>query len=255
MENVRNYKKIIKYNQPSNTKYKIDSFPELGMHLAVLGITPQEAFNIINKSKNQYNARFYWTMTRIAFYVNARWSEYEKRLKKKLTDATIEIKKMKKFSNHPIYEDFSFKERSRFINSIYGSLMKREDGKEKAKDIFYIKLPKKIDTCKKVVDSKEFKNEFKNFYPLEKFDARKEAQNLNKLTTEKRHQDKLTKGDFDIAINKPMKQHAWFCKNFKNEKYYSYPQKYFRNNMFKSVGIFFKEVDIKITYRKKRKQL
>ena len=39
MENVRDYKKIIKYNQPSNTKYKIDNFQELGMHLAVLGIT------------------------------------------------------------------------------------------------------------------------------------------------------------------------------------------------------------------------
>ena len=81
MENMKDYKKIVKYNQPSNTKYKIDSFPELRMHLAVLGITPQEAFNIINNSKSQYNARFYWTMTRIAFYVNERWSEYEKRLK------------------------------------------------------------------------------------------------------------------------------------------------------------------------------
>ncbi len=251
---MKDYKKIVKYNQPSNTKYKIDSFPELEMHLVLLGITPQEAFNIINNSKNQYNARFYWTMTRIAFYVNERWSEYEKRLKKKLTDITIKIKKIKKFSTHPIYEDLSSKGRAGFINSIYRNLMKRENRKETAKDIFYIKLPKKIDTCKKVVDSKEFKNEFKNFYPLEKFDARKEAQNINKLTTEKRHQDKLTKGDFDIAVNKAMKKHASFCKEFTDEKYYSYPQKYFRNNMFESVGIFFEEVDIGITIRKKRKQ-
>ena len=52
-------------------------------------------------------------------------------------------------------------------------------------------MPRKINTCRAVVNSDEYKNEFKRNYPKIKFDARKEAQNLHKLVTEKRHQKKL----------------------------------------------------------------
>ena len=73
-------RKIAYYKAYKPSRHKIKTFPQLRIHLALLGIRPQEALDIINNSKRQYNVRYYWTMTRIAFYVNERRSEYLKKI-------------------------------------------------------------------------------------------------------------------------------------------------------------------------------
>jgi len=250
---MKDYKKIIKYNRPS--KKIVPNWDVLNMHLVLLNISPQEAFDTIHNSKRKYNARFYWAMTRIAFYVNERFSEYKKELEKQFNEVTIKARKLKNKPHIPLYKDLSFSKKRYFMGAVFGSISRtpKEYREERGKKIFNIKLSKKINTCKKVVYSNEFEKEFKNFYPLEKFDARKEVENLNKLITEKRHQDKLTSGKSDIAVNKTMKKHAVFCEQFTDKKYYSYPAKYLRDGIFKSIGIYFKEIDIVIKYRYRKK--
>lgn len=246
-------RKIAYYKAYKPSRHKIKTFPQLRIHLALLGIRPQEALDIINNSKRQYNVRYYWTMTRIAFYVNERRSEYLKKIEERLPIVGMELRKYKnKYSSRTLFKDLSFSKRSKFYQAMYRKLLKtsKKDRKKIAEKMYYVKLSKKINTCKKVVDSNEFKEEFKNFYPFEKFDARKEVQNLNKLITEKRHQGKLTNGSLDIAVNKAMKEHAAFCRNYKDKKFYSYPGKYLREAIFNSIGISFEEDDIEVISKK-----
>ena len=200
---MKDYKKIVKYNQPS--KYIVDNWREFALSLRSFGISPQEAYDIIINNKRQYNARFYWTMTRIAFYVIERIKEWEDKVQETFTTPKMKVKGIN-------FMDFSYSAKVSIFKKLGYRLLKksREERERVAKRIYIQKLSKKIDTCRKVVDSNEFKKEFKNFYPLEKFDARKEVQNLNKLITEKRHEDKLLGGNIDIAVNKAMKKHAHY---------------------------------------------
>ena len=60
MENMKDYKKIVKYNQPS--KHIVDNWKELALKLRSFGISPQEACDIIYNNKrallNRWNEKY-----------------------------------------------------------------------------------------------------------------------------------------------------------------------------------------------------
>jgi len=118
-------RKIAYYKAYKPSRHKIKTFPQLRIHLALLGIRPQEALDIINNSKRQYNVRYYWTMTRIAFYVNERRSEYLKKIEERLPIDGMELRKYKnKYSSRTLFKDLSFSKRSKFYQAMYRKLLK-----------------------------------------------------------------------------------------------------------------------------------
>ena len=231
---VKNYKKII---TDKIKVIKVDSYDELINKLKSYNIKPQEAFNLAYKNKYQYNARYFWTMTKIGMYKNQRVldlilvriklfpvakqskTQIKKNEKKsfKLLRMIDEAKKIEKKIKKLKGKDYTgLKSRLAKLETKLEDKWKLKGLPEQKKRSLYKKneyefnegakkMPKKIDTCKTVVASKEFKEEFKSFYPNEKFDERKEVQNLHKLVTEKRHRNKLFKKDREFTINKPMK--------------------------------------------------
>jgi len=231
---MKDYKKII----ADKIKIaKVDSYDELINKLKHYNIKPQEAFNLAYKNKYQYNTRYFWTMTKIGMYKNQRISDLilvRMKLFPVPKQSKTQIKKNKKQSIKLLRMINETKEIEKKIKKLKGKDCTRLKSRlaeletkaenrwklkglpEQKKRSLYKKneyefnegakkMPKKIDTCKTVVASKEFKEEFKNFYPNEKFDERKEVQNLHKLITEKRHRNKLFKEDRELSINKPMK--------------------------------------------------
>ena len=61
-----------------------------------------------------------------------------------------------------------------------------------------------------VVNSNKYKNEFTRYYPKKKFDDRKEAQNLHKLVTEKRHRDRLLSNKwYSLTVANKEKWPTW----------------------------------------------
>ena len=53
----------------------IDSYDKLVKELKFYKIDPKECFDIIYKTKYQYNTRYYWTLSRISLYISQRWNE------------------------------------------------------------------------------------------------------------------------------------------------------------------------------------
>lgn len=228
---VKDYKKII---TDKIKVAKVDSYDELINKLKSYNIKPQEAFNLAYKNKYQHNARYFWAMTRIGMYKNQRYMDLilahltlfppAKKSKKKLMQIgkknirfIRKINELKKLERIPLKEQ---REDYAELKKRIAKLKAKLDGKKPSdqnsralnKKISQEmresekKMPKKIDTCREVVSSKRFKEEFKSFYPNNKFDQRKEVQNLHKLVTEKRHRNKLFKEDKKLAINEPMER-------------------------------------------------
>ena len=142
-------------------KYNITvkNYDQLIKELKLLNIKPQEAFDLAFKNKFQFNARYHWTMKRIGLYLNKRYFF--------LVKTAFDIKQKK-------YKNYSYTKITPTLTKEAIPLM-----------------PTKIYTCRAVVNSNKYKSEFTRYYPKVKFDDRKEAQNLHKLITEKRHRKKL----------------------------------------------------------------
>ena len=149
----------------------IDNYNKLIQELKFYKIGPKECFDIIYKTKFQYNNRYFWTMTRIATYIKKRWDE----LKVAADNNGMESYKGG-FPQFKLYSNkvFTDKKIMKLIN----------EGKV---------FSKKIDICRNIVNSTSYQRDFKSFYPKAKFDFRKEVQNLQKLVSEKKHRSKFIK--------------------------------------------------------------
>jgi|TARA_Y100000294_G_scaffold144728_1_gene139772 hypothetical protein len=163
------------------TTIVVNTYEQLVKELKLHKISAQEAFNLAYKNKYQFNSRYYWTMTRIALYLVTRLVEHAR-----LTGSILKSEKYKKIK----FSNISSEEKVRIDKEVQK------------------KMPKKINSCRKTVDGDEFKKQFKHFNPNIKYDARKEAQNLHKLVTEKRHNKKFLKREWDTSENKPMQTHS-----------------------------------------------
>ena len=181
------YKNEDKYNSKDTLlfKYEISKYENLIGVLIENNISPEEAQNLILKNKFETNARYFWTIERIIIYLFFRWIELSvfmyDHLNKKILDNHSDyairypgqsekdhLKKMSKFFNEPIN---------------YKVIIQ---GKKNGK-IF----KKRVDTCRDVVDSEEFSQGFKTYNKTKKFDSRLEVQNLQKLVSEKKHNEKF----------------------------------------------------------------
>ena len=159
----------------------VSTYEQLVKELKSHKIGAQEAFDLAYKNKYQFNSRYYWTMTRIALYLVTRLGEHAR-----LTGSILKSKKYKLTK----YTNISSEEKVKIEKEVQK------------------KMPKKIDSCRKTVEDDDFKNQFKHFNPNAKYEARKEAQNLHKLVTEKRHNKKFLKREWDKSENKPMQFHS-----------------------------------------------
>ena len=54
---------------------KITTYDQLIDRLKSFNVSPQEAYNLVAKNKFEFNARYYWTMTRINLYLKQRLKE------------------------------------------------------------------------------------------------------------------------------------------------------------------------------------
>ena len=54
---------------------KITTYDQLIDRLKSFSVSPQEAYNLVAKNKFEFNARYYWTMTRINLYLKQRLKE------------------------------------------------------------------------------------------------------------------------------------------------------------------------------------
>ena len=54
---------------------KITTYDQLIDRLKSFNVSPQEAYNLVAKNKFEFNARYYWTMTRINLYLKRRLTE------------------------------------------------------------------------------------------------------------------------------------------------------------------------------------
>ena len=54
---------------------KITTYDQLIDRLKSFNVSPQEAYNLVAKNKFEFNARYYWTMARINFYLKQRLKE------------------------------------------------------------------------------------------------------------------------------------------------------------------------------------
>ena len=152
----------------------IKSYVELIKKLKFNNISPQEAHDLVIKNKFQTNKRYFWTLDRITIYLLVRWQELREVAQKILIYKTDKAKARG--------EEFL-----KIINSFqYNKKIKKlkKEGK-----IF----SKRVDSCRKTVKHDFFHSNFKVYFPEEKFDERKELQNLQKLVSEKRHYLKFVK--------------------------------------------------------------
>tara|TARA_B100002003_G_C14039837_1_gene501102 strand:- start:165 stop:767 length:603 start_codon:yes stop_codon:yes gene_type:complete len=148
----------------------VSNYDQLIKELKSHNISPQEAFNLAYKNKYQFNARYHWTMARIGMYLKTRYIEY----------LTLSLKLRRKKFKYKRPAEISQKQKKIITQQV-------------------LKIrSKKIDSCRKTVNSENFVIQFKKFNPKAKFDARKEVQNLHKLVTEKRHRDKFYNGKWDV---------------------------------------------------------
>ena len=138
----------------TNPEIVVNTYIELVKKLKSYKIKPQEAFNLVYRNKYHLNARHYWTKIRIGIYLRIRIAEF----------AVINRRLRLKWKDTP----------SNFT-----------------RDNLKSKMPKKIKSCLKTVNTKLYKKAFHNYNPKVNWDMRKEAQNLHKLVTEKRKKDKF----------------------------------------------------------------
>lgn len=129
---------------------QIKSYLKLTEKLKENDISPQEAWDLIYKVKVKTNKKTIWKLEKFKKYASER------------LDA--------------LYDVFS-KDKKDQIKSLNG-----KDYLLALKKI----LPKRVDTIRKVVDSKQFLLDFNYFHKHKKIDKRKEVKNLEKLIVDKR---------------------------------------------------------------------
>ena len=175
----------IKTSISSNKKKEtfIKSYVELIKKLKFNNVSPQEAHDLIMKNKFQTNKRYFWTMEKISYYLDARFIELQK----------YAIKN-KKWMNKKLSEE----RLSNALNNINQLKFDKEIIKAAKEGLIF---SKRVDSCRKAVNGEGFfapktnvfKKSFLIYFPLKKFDARKEVQTLQKLVSEKKHSGKFIK--------------------------------------------------------------
>ena len=225
---VKDYKK---------SQIVVKNYNELIEQLKLIDVSSQEAYSLAFKNKFNYDARHFWTMYRITEYLRIRmkyavnlkseynieikspkklWNLYHKELKeekwhnkKVLAGYAPNMKKTGKFWDTMFYVDPAYW--SDLINVVL-------ENKEIIK-LIKTKMPKRIDTCRKVLfyrDWKEKKVKFKwiedqfhSWLPNKKVDIYQEVQNLSKLVTDKRHNHKFSPDYLDIRKLPNWKKIKW----------------------------------------------
>ena len=135
--------------------YKVKSFEDLKNNLDIFNISPQEAWKLVhNQKKLGLTTKSLWKMKRFQLYIYQRLDEF------------VEIAKK--------YQQKENKTREEVVKN-------PNELKKLSK-----KLPKRVDSIRKLVKTPLFKNGFKSFNKDKKLDERAEVQKLAKLIVEKR---------------------------------------------------------------------
>ena len=201
----------------NNKLLDVKTYDELVEKLKIIGVTPKEAYSLAFKHRFNYDRRHFWTMFRITAYLRLRlnsalnlkskykieikypkklWALYRKEVKEekwwniKMTSLTSDIfdyKKKGEFSSMLHYVDPAY----------WGDLINSTLENEEMIKLIKTKMPKRIDTCREVVES-NFAIFNYTFYPGKKMDKYLEVQNLSKLVTEKRQKNKFSPNYLDI---------------------------------------------------------
>ena len=174
----------------------VSNYDQLIKELKSHNISAQEAFNLAYKNKYQFNARYHWTMARIGMYLKTRYFQY-------MTSFLEELYQQYILKQNPSWVDLGGLSLKKFkYKYIKHDANLLKDIPQKQKKIIgrhaLSNMSKKIDSCRKTVNSEDFIIQFKKFNPKAKFEARKEVQNLHKLVTEKRHRKKFYEREWDI---------------------------------------------------------
>jgi len=199
-----------------NNLIEVKTYDELTEGLKVLGVTPKEAFSLVFKSKFHYDRRHFWTMYRITRYLRRRMidalnlkSKYNVEVKypKKLWSLYYKELKEEKWFNEKIIGEpgLNFKKDGKFHSTLYyvdpaywSDLCNAILEDKEIIKLIKTKMPKKIDTCRKLNDEVfEFNYKYQ-WFSEKKFDAYQETLNLHKLVTEKRHNKKFSPSYLDI---------------------------------------------------------
>jgi len=160
----------------------IKSYVELIKKLKFNNISPQEAHDLVIKNKYQTNKRYFWTMEKLSYYLDARFRELRNYAVKKRK--WMKKKTKKEVVNNIIYNFNQLKFDKEIIKAAKEGLI----------------FSKRVDSCRRAVVGEGlyaikgvFKKNFFMYFPLKKFDARKEVQTLQKLVSEKKHSPKFIK--------------------------------------------------------------
>lgn len=168
-------------------KYVRSRYDDLISILIKNNITPEEARSLIIKNKFETNARYFWTMERINIYLFYRWVELSNFFYNNMSEETLsnhagyaaeyekqknseDLEKMIKFFNEPVTINYRIIVEAKKNNKIFN---------------------KRVNTCRIVVQSIEFKEGYNSYVTNKKFDERLEVQNLQKLVSEKKHSNKF----------------------------------------------------------------
>ena len=169
------------------SKKNFSKYDKLISDLIKNNISPEEAQSLIIKNKYESNARYYWTMERISIYLYYRWVELQGFFYDNMSDETVlnhtdyfleyekqknfeDLRKMIKFFNEPVTANHRIIIEAKNNNKIFN---------------------KRVNTCRKTVQSIEFKEGYDLYVTKKKFDGRLEVQNLQKLVSEKKHSKKF----------------------------------------------------------------
>ena len=168
-------------------KYLRSKYDSLISILIKNDITPNEARDLIIKNKFETNARYFWTMEKINIYLFYRWVELSNFFYDNMSEETLsnhadyslaykkqknpeDLKKMIKFFNEPISANHRIIIEAKKNNKIFN---------------------KRVNTCRRAVQSIEFKEGYNLYNKNKKFDERLAVQNLQKLVSEKKHSNKF----------------------------------------------------------------
>jgi len=130
---------------------KINDYNHLVENLKKFGISPQETWDLVEKTKIQLNKKTRWKLEKYFHYLMIRINELGEVYKKNKFDPKInELKGIKHFEKIKKY------------------------------------LPKRVDSIRKLVNMPLYFHGFNYFEHGKKFDKRKEVKNLEKLIIDKR---------------------------------------------------------------------
>mgnify|MGYP001219089001 CR=1 FL=1 len=139
---------------------KVNSYEQLVEKLKKWEVSPQETWNLIQKTKFKSSSKTIWKMAKFHMY-------FEQRI--------LDLGKENRVEKVVELADKSSLTGTAHMIEFYKNVKKF--------------LPKRVDTIKKLVESDGYKNRYKFFNKNKKFDTRLEIKNLEKLIADKR-QDK-----------------------------------------------------------------